>query len=148
MRERNMEVLLNKWIEWQFNMCRRHRFICVNVRLGIIMQPGSFSSAGPIFVWCACNGNCERVKCSWSPRVYDVMPGHDHRMANAGLWLAIQTQYWLLIGQGNKRGWASWHRHHDPDTGTIGRLGGGEYRQTWAKEVSSICRQIGIFLSP
>ena len=24
-----------------------HRFICVNVRIGIIMQAGSFSSAGP-----------------------------------------------------------------------------------------------------
>ena len=130
-------------------MCSRLKFISVNVRIGIIMQTGSwFPPLAPIFVWWACNGNCERVKCSWSPRVYDVMPGHDHRMANPRLWLAIKTQYWLLIGQGNKRGWASWHQHHDPDTGTIGRVGGGEYRQLRAKEVSSICRQIGIFLSP
>ena len=98
----------------------------------------------PIFVWGACNGNCARVKCSWSPRVYDVMPGHDLRMGNAGLWLVTHDPHWPLIGPH-----VTWEdgpvgtEHHDPDTGTKGRVGGERIQAAPAKEVSTI----GIFLS-
>ena len=101
----------------------------------------------PIFVWWACNacnGNCARVKCSWSPQGYDVMPGHDPRMGNTALWLATQTPYWPLIGP-----YVTWEdgpvgtEHHDPDTGTKGRVGGERIQAAPAKEVSTI----GIFLS-